>query len=61
MSLRSWGENITVTVGTDGTTEIVSECRFPTQFVDWGKNRANVTRLLSMLRLTLAPPPPAGD
>ena len=61
MSVRSWGEDITVTVGTDGTAEIMSECRFPTQILDWGKNRANVTQLLSTLRSTLAPPPPAAN
>jgi hypothetical protein len=60
VNVRSWGENITVTVGADGKTEIVSECRVPTSVVDWGKNRSNVNRLFSLLRMTLAPATPAS-
>ncbi len=54
MSVRSWGENITVAVGVDGQTEIVSECRMPTTLFDWGKNRSNVNLLFSFLRTALA-------
>ncbi|MFG2045220.1 hypothetical protein [Dactylosporangium sp. NPDC048998] len=50
INVRSWGEDITVTVGADGQVEIVSECRLATQILDWGKNRANVAQLLSKLR-----------
>ncbi len=54
MGLRSWGEDITVTVGTDGHVEIASQCRFPTQMLDWGKNKANVTKSFTGLRQALA-------
>ena len=53
MSFRSFGENIIVTVHMSGKIEIVSESRFFTQTFDWGKNRANVNKLLSKLRSAL--------
>ena len=53
ISFRSWGENITITVQMSGKTEIVSQCRVPTTIFDWGKNRANVNKLLSKLRAGL--------
>jgi hypothetical protein len=53
MSSRSWGENLTITVSTNGKTEIISESRVRTTLVDWGKNKANVNELLSRLRSAL--------
>ncbi len=52
MGLRSWGENITITVSTEGTADIKSSCR-GIQVVDYGKNKANVNELFSALRLLL--------
>ncbi|MEY2341968.1 hypothetical protein AB4090_07635 [Acidithiobacillus sp. IBUN Pt1247-S3] len=40
LNLLSWGERVTIQVN-NGTITIRSECRFPLQIFDWGKNRAN--------------------
>lgn len=45
----SWGEQITVslTQGAEGADVVVrSECSFPLQIFDWGKNKENVERIL---------------
>jgi len=50
---RSWGENVTATVGfgpAGSLVTLVSECAMPTQLLDWGKNRANVERIVAQLR-----------
>ncbi|PCC18897.1 hypothetical protein [Brevibacterium aurantiacum] len=61
VSWRSWGENLTVNVDEvpGGTVvRIRSECAFPLQIIDWGKNRDNV----SQIKRGLEPPhaPEAG-
>jgi hypothetical protein len=56
MGMRSWGEIITIAVGTEGTVDIKSSCR-GIQMVDYGKNKANVNALCSALA-TLVPRPP---
>jgi hypothetical protein len=61
INFRSWGENITVTVGTNGNTEIVSESWMPITTADWGKNRANVNKLFSIVRSALASRTRAAD
>jgi hypothetical protein len=48
MGMRSWGEIITITVGTDGTVGIKSQCR-GVQMVDYGKNKANVNAFSAAL------------
>jgi hypothetical protein len=49
LNLASWGEKISVSI--EGmTATIVSKCLLPTQCIDWGKNKKNVTTLLNMLR-----------
>jgi hypothetical protein len=48
MGIRSWGEIITITVGSEGTVDIKSSCR-GIQMVDYGKNKANVNALSSAL------------
>lgn len=53
MSFRSMGEIIIIKVHVSGKIEVVSESRFFTQHFDWGKNRANVNKLLSKLRSAL--------
>jgi hypothetical protein len=48
-NLWSWGEKISVSI--EGlTVEIVSKGVMPTQCLDWGKNKKNVTVLLNTLR-----------
>ena len=60
IGFRSWGENITITVGPDGRTDIRSACR-GIQLVDYGKNKANVTALLTAIgQLLQRQPPPGG-
>lgn len=53
VSALSWGENITVrlteTANGFTMTDIISECLFPTQIIDWGKNKKNVTKLFGYL------------
>lgn len=56
---RSWGETITVHVdeAPGGTiVRIRSECAFPLQIFDWGKNKENVSRI----RQGIEPPSRAG-
>lgn len=56
IGIRSWGENITIAVGAEGTVGIKSSCR-GIQIVDYGKNKANVNALSSALE-ALVPRPP---
>jgi hypothetical protein len=42
----SWGENLTVEVSRSGEVWVRSECAFPLQIVDWGKNGRNCRALL---------------
>ena len=48
ISMRSWGEKITITTSAAGRVDIKSACYW-IQVVDWGKNRANVSALFSAL------------
>ena len=50
MGLRSWGEQIVIELLPDNGLTITSKCALPTQCFDWGKNRANVCRLLAELQ-----------
>ncbi len=52
--LRSWGENIAVTVSDGGRVDIKSSCR-GIQVIDYGKNKANVNALFSALSAALQP------
>jgi hypothetical protein len=54
MGMRSWGENITITISADGRADIKSSCRW-IQVIDYGKNKANVNALFSALGLLLLP------
>jgi hypothetical protein len=49
MSIGSWGEEIEVRLLPDGYVSVTSRCVFPLQWIDWGKNEANVTLLLLKL------------
>ncbi len=37
----SWGELVAIQIG-DGFVDVLSRCRAPTQFIDWGRNQRNV-------------------
>ena len=53
MGLASWGENVDAWIshGPRGAAiQLRSECSFPTQVIDWGKNRKNVERIVGALR-----------
>jgi hypothetical protein len=56
MGMRSWGENIKIIIGADGTADIKSSCR-GIQVIDYGKNKANVNALFSALGLLLPSQP----
>lgn len=47
-SLWSWGEDVTLrfATGPAGTSvHIRSECKFPLQLIDWGRNKKNVEHI----------------
>jgi hypothetical protein len=48
-SWRSWGEIVTLQFH-NGTAAIKSECSFPSQVVDYGRNRMNVRSLVDALK-----------
>ncbi len=43
VNMLSWGETVTLSF-LPTTIEVTSKCSIPTQCVDWGKNKKNVTR-----------------
>ena len=64
MTFTSYGEKITITLTvineTSTQVHILSECGLPTQIVDWGKNKQNVTNIYKHLhKLTFNAPPTA--
>lgn len=46
LSWWSWTENIDVKIEENGMIRIKSECAFPLQIFDWGKNKRNVKAFL---------------
>jgi hypothetical protein len=46
----TWGQTITVFLSKEGMTSVKSENVFPTQCIDWGNNRRDVTRFISRVR-----------
>lgn len=55
---RSWGEDVTAAVGFGPRGSVVtltSTCSMPTQLVDFGKNRENVTKVVEVLRGAAVP------
>jgi hypothetical protein len=40
------GEHLDIIIGDDGRATIQSECAFPSQIIDWGKNRKNIEMLV---------------
>lgn len=55
LSAASWGENLTVQLGSarDGETTVVIHSNLKFGLVDWGKNKRNVTRIRNELRQRL--------
>ncbi len=54
----SWGEKVTATVGFGPRGSVVtlaSTCSMPTQLVDFGKNKKNVTKVVEALRGAAVP------
>jgi hypothetical protein len=45
----SWGEQVSVEIDREGTVQIESRCRLPTQCLDWGKNQRNVDAFLKLV------------
>ena len=68
VTFTSWGEEIQITIAAASAEQVLmtihSECAMPTQIVDWGKNKENVTRITNYInqnisRYTMTPPPAA--
>ena len=68
VTFTSWGEIVQITIAATAPNQVLmtinSECAMPTQIVDWGKNRENVTRIINYVtqnigRYTMTPPPTA--
>jgi len=49
VSFLSWGERLSVDFHPDNSCSTTSKCSFPTQCIDWGKNSANVQKLIAQL------------
>jgi hypothetical protein len=56
VSIRSYSEDIRVYVDDENQVHVTSECYWPLTFIDWGKNRWNVRRILANLTLILGAP-----
>lgn len=46
VSLSSFGETFSIRTRQRGIVEIESRCKWPSQVIDWGKNRANIREFL---------------
>ena len=55
VSLRSWGENVSVVVEDDGPdrSRVKVESRLKAQLMDWGANKQNVESVLNAIALQL--------
>lgn len=49
LNWRSWGEIVSLEFRECGA-EVRSECAFPSQAIDWGRNRMNVRKLIEVLK-----------
>lgn len=49
LNWRSWGELVSLQFR-DGGAEVRSECAFPSQVADFGRNRSNVRNLIGILK-----------
>ena len=50
INVWSWGEKIEIKLH-DNLITIKSNCSFPFQCIDWGKNKENVVQLITILEL----------
>ena len=50
ISFKSWGEKLTILIKAN-SVEVTSRCVFPTQCLDWGKNKENARRLIAHFKL----------
>ena len=50
LSLLSWGERVIITFLSDGSIAVTSECTWPIQCFDWGKNKANIKKFIAELK-----------
>lgn len=49
ISLMSWGETLEIVKTDENLCTITSKCSLPIQCVDYGKNKSNVMKLISIL------------
>jgi hypothetical protein len=56
VTFRSYSENVRVYVDDEYQVHVTSECWWPMTFIDWGKNRWNVRRVLAKVTMILGAP-----
>ncbi|MDX2260091.1 MAG: hypothetical protein SFU84_00160 [Gemmatimonadales bacterium] len=56
LNMRSWGEKILISFLPDGSISVTSKCAWPTQCLDWGKNKANVGKFVAEIRNHVSQP-----
>ena len=54
VSMCSWGERMKIDIALDGTVNVKSQCAFPLQWFDWGRNSRNVERFFDQLSGTVS-------
>ena len=50
LGVRSFGETVEVHFISPNSISVKSQCALPTQCIDWGKNKANVSAFLAALK-----------
>jgi hypothetical protein len=50
VNMRSWKEKVLISFFPDNSISVTSKCALPTQCLDWGKNKANVSRFMAEIR-----------
>jgi len=53
MSMCSWGEKMKIDIAPDSTVNVKSQCAFPLQWFDWGRNSRNVEKFFDQLSRTV--------
>lgn len=53
VSLSSFGETFSIKTRQRGVIEIESRCKWPSQIIDWGKNKANIREFLARFQSNL--------
>ena len=53
VSMCSWGEKMKIDIASDGTVNVKSQCAFPLQWFDWGRNSRNVEKFFDQLSRTV--------